>query len=252
MLKLAIPTPCTQAWDEMQPEAGGRHCASCRKVVQDFSQFTDAEVVAWFAQHEGPVCGRLRDGQLQTSLYDNQSVAATDGSHWLRWAVALVMGWQTAKAQQGPPTQDLTPPPLPVQVATTAKKVAAPVRTPDRGYTLYSIAGKVVDDQNHPLPGINVILKELNRGTVTDTSGAFTLTIYKADEGKPIRLFFTQIGLASQEMTVTPENRSALVVKMKEEIVAFMGEVVVTSYSRPPSPIRKVQHSLKRLFIRDK
>ena len=251
MVKLAIPTPCTQPWHEMQPTSAGRHCTSCQKVVQDFTQFTDAELAAWFSTHNAPVCGHLRNDQLTNVLYNSQPNAPQHGN-WLRWVAALVMGWQTANAQNSPPPQDLTPPALPVHVLPAAKKAAVPVPKPDLGYTLYSIVGKVVDEQNSPLPGINVSLKEINRGTVTDTSGTFTLTIYKGDEGKPVQLLFTQIGFANQKMAVTPENRSALmVVKMQQEEITLLGEVVVTSYSTPVSPIRKVQNSIKRLFIRN-
>jgi hypothetical protein len=40
-LRLNIPAPCTQAWNEMLPENNGRFCLSCQKKVIDFSVMSD-------------------------------------------------------------------------------------------------------------------------------------------------------------------------------------------------------------------
>ncbi len=69
-LKIAIPEPCQEDWNEMLPVAGttGRHCASCVKSVVDFTGFTDAQVHDYVRESGGKLCGRFRPDQLGRPL----------------------------------------------------------------------------------------------------------------------------------------------------------------------------------------
>ncbi len=66
-IQISIPEPCTQAWDDMQPTQGGRHCAHCQKVVVDFTRMTDAQLIS-FIQKNGLSCGRFRSEQTGIEL----------------------------------------------------------------------------------------------------------------------------------------------------------------------------------------
>lgn len=64
--RLKIDMPCTENWDNMQPNEQGRFCMSCQKTVIDFTQMSDAEIVQFFAQYKGEkVCGVFRNSQIQ-------------------------------------------------------------------------------------------------------------------------------------------------------------------------------------------
>jgi len=39
-MKIHIPEPCSENWDKMTPQGGGRYCLSCDKVVTDFTNMT--------------------------------------------------------------------------------------------------------------------------------------------------------------------------------------------------------------------
>lgn len=43
------------------------------------------------------------------------------------------------------------------------------------------ITGKIVDEDNNPMPGVNVVVKGTNNGTVTDGDGAFKITVPSTD-----------------------------------------------------------------------
>ena len=60
-----IPQPCHEDWDKMTPGAKGRFCESCSKNVVDFSLMTDNEVLNYFKNNTGKVCGRFANDQLQ-------------------------------------------------------------------------------------------------------------------------------------------------------------------------------------------
>ena len=68
-IRRQLPRPCLAPWDAMLPTNAGRHCAACQKVVVDFSQQTDAELLAYFRRAQpGTTCGRFRAGQLGRPL----------------------------------------------------------------------------------------------------------------------------------------------------------------------------------------
>lgn len=63
-IRLGINNPCSESWDQMTPEKQGRFCGSCQKTVVDFTAMDDHQLLQWFAGHQGSVCGRLRQDQL--------------------------------------------------------------------------------------------------------------------------------------------------------------------------------------------
>lgn len=85
-----------------------------------------------------------------------------------------------------------------------------------------TINGKVVDENNQPLPGVAVLLKGTTIGVATDVNGNFQLTIPK-QEG--LTLVFSFVGMKTQERIVRDEK--SITVIMEEE-TKMIEEVVVT------------------------
>lgn len=86
-----------------------------------------------------------------------------------------------------------------------------------------TISGKVTDsDSSEPLPGVNVLAKNTNQGTITDIDGNYQLSVPDDTEV----LVFSSVGYQSREVSI--EGRSTisigLVVSTQE-----LGEVVVTA-----------------------
>ena len=84
------------------------------------------------------------------------------------------------------------------------------------------VKGKVVSEENEPLPGVNVIIKGTSNGTVTDIDGTFSLSV--PDENSI--LVFSFIGLVNLEVVVG--NQSNIEVVMQEDS-RQLSEVVVTA-----------------------
>ena len=91
-------------------------------------------------------------------------------------------------------------------------------------YNLISneVRGKVVDEQQLPLPGVNVIVKGSTIGTTTDFDGNYSITL----PNNSSQLEFTYIGYVSQTLAVTNSN---LNVHLKEDNQT-LDEVVVVGY----------------------
>ena len=90
-----------------------------------------------------------------------------------------------------------------------------------------SISGKVTSrEDGASLPGVNVIIKGTNIGTVTDVDGMFKLDV-PAEGGI---LVFTFIGLKTKELTI--ENQTVINLAIEADITQ-LSEVVVTALNIP-------------------
>lgn len=61
-----IPKPCHESWQAMHPQANGRFCDSCCKVVVDFTNFSNQEIVDYLqSKNNERVCGRFKKEQVK-------------------------------------------------------------------------------------------------------------------------------------------------------------------------------------------
>jgi len=86
-----------------------------------------------------------------------------------------------------------------------------------------TIAGSVSDEEGNPLPGVNIVIRGTNEGTITDIRGGFTLTV--PDDGI---LVFTYIGYEQQEVAVAGKTEIYITLLRS---VSDIDEVVVMGYS---------------------
>lgn len=86
-----------------------------------------------------------------------------------------------------------------------------------------TITGKVTDEKGEGLPGVSVIVKGTQRGTITGGDGNFQLQI----DSEQSTLIFSFVGYQSQEIAVG--NQTNVSILLKADIKA-LGEVVVVGY----------------------
>jgi TonB-linked SusC/RagA family outer membrane protein len=86
-----------------------------------------------------------------------------------------------------------------------------------------TVTGKVTSaDDGSGIPGVNVVEKGTNNGTVTDVDGNYSVSV-----GDNATLVFSFVGYASQEMAVG--NQSSINVSLASDVTALT-EVVVVGY----------------------
>ncbi len=85
-----------------------------------------------------------------------------------------------------------------------------------------SVTGLVVDDENQPLPGVNVIVKGSTVGTQTDFDGNYELTL----PNNAKYLTFSYVGFKTQER---PISQNRIDVQLETDAAA-LEEVVVVGY----------------------
>lgn len=104
-----------------------------------------------------------------------------------------------------------------------------------------TITGKVVDSQNNPIIGANVVIKGTTTGTITDVNGEFSLSVA---DGITI-LVVNFIGYNSEEVKVSPASNDVLI--MLQENVQALQEVAVVGYAAAPGiRIRGVSSKLAK------
>ena len=87
------------------------------------------------------------------------------------------------------------------------------------------IKGKVLDENNAELPGVNIVIKGTATGTVTDTEGNYNITV--PDENSIITFSF--VGYLTEEITVGTQTE--IDVSMVPDVAA-LEEVVVIGYGQ--------------------
>lgn len=87
------------------------------------------------------------------------------------------------------------------------------------------VSGLVTDDQNAPIPGVNILVQGASTGTVTDFDGNYALTV----PGPDAVLVFSSIGFHQQNVTVG--TKSTINISMVPDITS-LEEVVVIGYGQ--------------------
>ncbi|HEY0031206.1 MAG TPA: energy transducer TonB [Bacteroidia bacterium] len=61
----SVPDPCHESWQNMLPQQNGRYCGSCQKVVVDFTNKTNQEILDYINANSGKkMCGTFKKQQL--------------------------------------------------------------------------------------------------------------------------------------------------------------------------------------------
>jgi TonB-linked SusC/RagA family outer membrane protein len=108
-----------------------------------------------------------------------------------------------------------------------------------------TLKGKITDDTGETIPGVSVLLKGTNVGTLTDVDGSFSINI--PDQGAV--LIFSSIGHITQEVNVG--SLSTLEIKLVTDSKA-LSEVVVVGYgSQLKKEITGSVQTLKSEEIKD-
>ncbi|WP_162628015.1 SusC/RagA family TonB-linked outer membrane protein [Arcticibacterium luteifluviistationis] len=100
--------------------------------------------------------------------------------------------------------------------------IAIAVSFTSLAYAQNTVSGVVVDNQNMPIPGVNVVKQGTTTGTSTNSEGKFQIGIKNGDV-----LTFSFIGYESQNITYS--GQSSLNVEMIED-AANLEEIVVIGY----------------------
>ncbi len=113
------------------------------------------------------------------------------------------------------------------------------------GFSQTTVNGKVVDQNNEPVPGANIVIVGKAVGTVTDFDGNFVL---ETSEVPPFQLKITSIGYTDATAEVA-QNNQTLTISISEA-QTFLDEVVISA-SRTPERIFESPVSVERFGLKE-
>ncbi|QHJ08455.1 carboxypeptidase-like regulatory domain-containing protein [Hymenobacter busanensis] len=206
---IRIPQPCHEDWQLMTPTVTGRHCTACQKVVIDFTQKTDAELLAYFRQHRGNTCGRFAAHQVARPLLE----PAASAPRWRTWLAAVFALWGlrelSAEASVAQAVEKVASSAPAVERAAELAEPIGPEASPFNAAPIV-VRGRVIDSTNgEPLPGATILLKGTTIGISTAADGTFSFTIpsEKADTYSTLVVF--SIGYVNLERPVDSSMQQA-------------------------------------------
>jgi hypothetical protein len=203
-LKISIPSPCHEKWQDMTPAEKGRFCASCQKVVHDFTRSSDKEIASALVKDKN-ACGRFLNTQLDRDLV----IPKEKSTIWMAASAAVVsfitLGTNAAIAQTPVQTEQHQEDQL------TLGKVALPTIQP------HVVSGTVVDETGLPLPGVKVIIKGTQTGVQTDFDGRYSI---EANQGDVLEFSF--VGYRTKIVSV---NESENINVEFDEAIELMGDI---------------------------
>ncbi|QWX83341.1 TonB-dependent receptor [Cellulophaga sp. HaHaR_3_176] len=113
------------------------------------------------------------------------------------------------------------------------------------GYSQTTIKGNVVDENNQPIPGANIVIEGKTVGTVTDFDGNFLL---QTSEKPPFTLKITSVGYSSSTEEVTKNNQN--ITATLNESQTMLDEIVISA-SRTPERIFESPVSVERFGLKE-
>lgn len=164
---VSIPEPCHEDWEQMSPTERGRFCASCQKVVVDYSQMSDAQILAAIKKTgaSGLGCGRLSAQQQDRILLpapDNGRRLPRFTARVAASLLGLQLLAQDAGAQTKSDSAQVQPPGGPQQ------QPAQPLR----------LSGYLRDETTlRPIAGASLQLEKLGFTACTEADGKFTFLL---------------------------------------------------------------------------
>ena len=222
---LHLPEPCPESWAAMTPTGAGRHCAACQQVVVDFSQQTDAEILAYFRRAGGgSTCGHFRPDQLGRPL--QPAPAGRTGPPWRAWLAMALAAWGTHPAVAAGGAA-----PAPTHHTPARPRARVPHRP--RGLARY-VQGTVRDAATQQvLVGVAVFLRGENRVATTDANGCFRLPLSprRPRGGRALVLHFAGYQSATVRLPATTRPTTRLALELRGDDAA---DGVVVIGQEPP------------------
>jgi hypothetical protein len=218
-LKITIPKPCSESWENMKPLEQGRFCDSCEKEVIDFTKFSTRELADYFKYSKGHVCGRINSKHLE---YFNPQIPPKGNFKYISYKLFVASCLTLLTTSKGYTKDDLNKV-YTYQDDGYLRKVIEPVNETD---TLITISGVIVDgSDNSPILGVSISVKGGQSFTSTDVNGKFKIQI-KINPSQKLILVSKYIGYETTETELLSTKTENLQIKLPQSS-GLIGEIVI-------------------------
>ena len=210
-MKVNIPNPCFEKYENMSPTELGRMCKVCNTEVVDFTNWETKDIVAYIQKSNQKVCGRV-DISASNPKYNWSKFAATllaIGS------LGSITNLSTASASDYSPI-----------VQENQKKD--------------SITFIILNQKNSPMPEVRIRNNYNGQIWISNKDGKVTLPISSTTETYKILI----LGYLPQEIKVNKKKANRTIKIVMEEESTTIGEVIIEPRARIKPTFNKEINSI--------
>lgn len=221
-IEISVKKPCSEKFENFQQISAGGFCGSCQKEVIDFTMMTSEELQKHFSNSSEKTCGRFKVSQLKT--YEPIMKNNTSTNFVSRGIAVMSFSLLSLCAISNMQAQNVASnnPSIKTEVNISQQPIVMGKIAVDN----YTATGTVVDEENLPLAGVNVVLKGTTVGTQTDFDGKFEFPeTLEVDDV----LVFSYIGYGKKEYTITAVESETIEINITFDLsdIELMGDVVI-------------------------
>jgi hypothetical protein len=144
---VSIPKPCHEKWENFTPTDTGGFCSSCKKEVIDFTTWSSEEIHAYLIKRPNGSCGRFLASQLK--YYPSPLLIKVPSP--FKWLMPSLVGVSLTLAPAQANAQRLVETASQTDSISSRNQRETPRQTVPKSEPI-EIKGKVVDEENLPLP----------------------------------------------------------------------------------------------------
>ena len=220
--RISVEKPCSEKFENFEKTEKGGFCSSCEKEVIGFTKMSQTELIDYICTNPTSVCGRFKnkqeDNTLNAIVMDTNANILTIGIGAMAFSLLTLCTFSSMTAQETAGIHSVQK----TEIGTVENDKLA-------GNTFqqsYTIIGKVVDEDNLPLGGVNVVLKGTAEGITTDFDGKFEFP--KSLEVGDV-LVFSYLGYDTKtyEVKANPSEIVEIEIVFNDADIELMGAVVV-------------------------
>lgn len=241
----SIPQPCHLHWEDLEEiNTAKRSCASCNRVIHDFSKMSDSELIRFFQKNKN-ACGRFGSKQLDRAM----PVAETStGLRKMALLPAMLLGLAAQAKTKMPALKPLFVAPAFIAPVSTLQTDTLP-------HVSHSIVieGHITDTTGAPIPfAVIRIQAAKDTSCLTDIDGNFHLVIDDPQDAR-IKITVAMIGYESLDAFYDvdyfktdalgqPQNKLDYILVREEMQTYMMGDIASVSTIENRSPVRRFFH----------
>lgn len=185
-MKISIPNPCREEWQNMLPTEKGAFCLNCKKEVIDFTQMSKEDIIFYLSKNNN-VCAKLNK-QKNVDLRTN-SKQKFNSKYGFGFAALFALSTPLITIAQEQPKH-----------ITDLKQIKENSLENDINIEYVVISG-VVKENDLPLPAASIVIKGTKYGTETDFDGKFEIIIEK-NLLKKIKLEVSYVGMKTKIISI--------------------------------------------------
>ena len=215
-IHIAVPNPCHEKWSSFTKTSNGGFCTSCQKEVIDFTSWGDERIKRYFKNATGSTCGRFQSQQLKVYTYDSPRSGRFGWGSVLFAGLLVLLTSRQVTAQRDSSKH-------PTEQFHEESKIGKTTLTVS---SVVKVSGVVKSTQDgNVMPGVTVLLKGTERGTVTDIDGRFEIALEDLPPSPVLVFSFIGFGTIEYPVDVTRSEQEATI-EMFPQVTSLGGIVV--------------------------